>query len=179
MRGLFVGSVSADEMEGLVKPTARTVRVVFGVTLLWICLLQYAVFALGRAEPYPALVLPGFPARCPGCLLETGVPRTEEPTLLVRFADGDTEEIPPAAILPPGPSVRLLAFTDAFKDDSKVAANPNAVAWLQRRVEQRFPTEAVTGLDIVWREATYEAASKASVKYAPLYTVHVDFGGGR
>jgi hypothetical protein len=179
MRGLFVGSVSADEMEGLVKPTARTVRVVFGVTLLWICLLQYAVFALGRAEPYPALVLPGFPARCPGCLLETGVPRTEEPALLVRFADGHTEKIPPAAILPPGPSVRLLAFTDAFKDDSKVAADPAAVAWLQRRVEQRFPTEPVTGLDIVWREATYEAASKASVKYAPLYTVHVDFGGGR
>ena len=161
------------------KPTARTVRVIFGATLLWICVLQYVVLAIGRAEPYPALVLPGFPARCPGCLLETGVPKTEEPTLLVRFADGHTEEIPPEAILPPGPSVRLLAFTNAFKDDTKVAAHPESVAWLQRRVSQRFPTEAVTALDIVWRSATYEGASKALVKYMPLYTVHVDFGGAK
>ena len=161
------------------KPTARTVRVIFGATLLWICVLQYVVLAVVRAEPYPALVLPGFPARCPGCLLETGLPRTAEPTLLVRFADGHAEEIPPQAILPSGPSVRLLAFTDAFKDDSKVAANPGAVAWLQGRVSQRFPTETVTGLDIVWRSATYESASRASVKYVPLYTVHVVFGGGK
>lgn len=154
-------------------------RIIFGATLLWICVLQYALFAIGRAEPYPALVLPGFPAHCPGCLLETGVPKTKEPTLLVRFADGRTDEVPPETILPPGPSVRLLAFTNAFKDDQKIASNPEVVTWLRSRIAQRFPDAAITGLDIIWRSATYQAASASAVRYAPLYTVHVDFGNAK
>jgi hypothetical protein len=157
-----------------VKPTAkRTVRIIFGLTVLWIALLQYTLFAFG-GEPYPALVLPGFPAECSGCLLETGVPTAKEPMLLVRFADGHTQQVPLETVLPPGPSVRLLAFTTAFEDPN-LKSKPAVVSWLRSKIAQRFPNAPATGLDVVWRKATYDAANAAAVQYAPLYTIHVDF----
>jgi hypothetical protein len=157
-------------------PTSkRTVRVVFGVTLLWIALLQYVFLGLARAEPYPALILPGFPAGCPGCLLETGVPATKYPELRVRFADGRTQQVPIASVLPPGPSVRLMAFSAAFKDAS-LKSDPDVVAWLQSRIAGQFPNENVAGLEIIWQSATYKAANRASIEYVPLYTIDFDFG---
>lgn len=156
------------------QTSKRTVRIVFAATFLWIAVLQYTLFAIDRMEPYPALVLPGFPAHCPGCLLETGVPATQEPELLVRFADGTTQRIPQDVVLPPGPSVRLIAFTTAYKNEG-FASNPEAVAWLKSRVAERFPGRAVSGLDIVWRKATYKAADESAIVYEPSSTIHVDF----
>lgn len=156
------------------RTSKRTVRLVFGATLLWIMLVQYALFAFG-AEPYPALVLPGFPDRCSGCLLETGVPSAREPSLLVRFADGQTQPVPMETVLPAGPSVRLMAFTAAFGDET-VNANPAVITWLRSRLAQRFPHQSIAGLDIVWRKATYHAANSAATEYAPDYTIHVDLG---
>jgi hypothetical protein len=162
-----------------VKPTKkRTIRIVFAATFLWIAVLQYALFAINRMEPYPALVLPGFPAQCPGCLLETGVPATQEPSLVVRFADGRTQQVPLETVLPPGPSVRLIAFSTAFKDKD-FTSNPDAVTYLKQRIAERFPDDAVAGLDIVWRKATYRAADRSSIEYEPSYTIHVDFGSTR
>jgi hypothetical protein len=149
--------------------------VVFALTFVWIALLQYALFAIDRMEPYPALVLPGFPAHCPGCLLETGVPTTQEPELLVRFAGGGTQQLPIRKLLPPGPSVSLMAFSSAFKNDD-FTSNPEAVAWLKSRVTKQFPGEAITALDIVWRKATYRSTQKSSIEYEPTSTIHVDFG---
>lgn len=157
------------------EPTPnRTVRLVFGVTLLSIALLQYIFLAVARAEPYPALILPGFPAACPGCLLETGQPASKEPELRLRLADGHIRQIPMEIILPPGPSVRLMAFSAAFKDDN-LKSDPAVVAWLESRVAERFPDDDVVGLDIVWRSATYRAASLSSIDYVPMYTIHIDF----
>ncbi|WP_286149479.1 hypothetical protein [Mycobacterium sp. IS-1496] len=150
----------------------------FAATFVWIALLQYALFAIDRMEPYPALVLPGFPAHCPGCLLETGEPATQEPELLVRFANGTTQRVPTEAVLPPGPSVRLIAFTSAYKTDS-FTSDPEAVAWLKTRITERFPGQAVSGLDIVWRKATYKAADESATEYEPARTIHVDFGNAR
>jgi hypothetical protein len=161
-------------VEEPVKPTAKsTVRVVFVVTLLWITLLQYTLFAFGE-EPYPALVLPSFPAVCAGCLLETGVPAAKEPALLVRFTGGRTQQIPLGTILPPGPSVRLMAFTAAFKDGT-INSNPEALTWLQSQIAERFPNESIAGLDIVWRKATYLKANASATQYMPMYTVHINF----
>jgi hypothetical protein len=78
-------------------------------------------------------------------------------------------------VLPPGPSVRLIAFSTAFTDGS-FASNPDARAWLRSRIDQRFPGQSVSGLDIVWRTATYPAADASSVLYGPAKTVHVDLG---
>ncbi|MCV7207772.1 hypothetical protein [Mycolicibacterium canariasense] len=153
----------------------RTVRIVFGATVLWIVVLQYIPFAVWRAEPYPALVLPGFPAQCAGCLLETGVPRTKEPAVVARFTDGAPRRVPLDSLLPAGPSVRLMVFTAAFSDGS-VATDPDAVAWLRSRTAQLFPGYQPTGLDIVWRTATYRAADASAVEYQPLRTIHIDFG---
>jgi hypothetical protein len=158
--------------------TRRNVRWVFAATFLWIALLQYVWLGVERAEPYPALILPGFPAHCPGCLLETGQPSTKEPELIVRFADGRTQRVPMETVLPPGPSVRLIAFSAAFTDGS-FASNPDARAWLRSRIDQRFPGQPVSGLDIVWRTATYPAADASSVEYGPSKTVHVDLGSGQ
>lgn len=152
----------------------RTVRLVFAVTVLWIALLQYIFLAVARAEPYPALILPGFPASCAGCLLETGQPAANEPELQLRLADGRTQQIPMETILPPGPSVRLMAFSAAFKDDS-LKSDPEVIAWLESRVAEQYPDRAIVGLDIVWRSATYRAASAESIDYAPMYTIHIDF----
>lgn len=158
-----------------VEPSSkRTVRLVFGVTALWIALLQYIFLAVARAEPYPALILPGFPASCAGCLLETGEPASKEPDLLLRLADGRRQQIPMETILPPGPSVRLMAFSAAFEDDS-LKSDPAVIAWLESRVAERYPGRAIVGLDIVWRSATYGAASAESIDYAPMYTIHLDF----
>jgi len=151
------------------------VRVIFGVTFLWIALLQYVLLAIGRAEPYPALILPGFPAVCPGCLLETGVPKAKEPSLSVRFADGRVQDAPIDTILPPGPSVPFIAFSTAYDNDA-FRTNPEAVAWLRSKIMQRFPGQAVAGLDIVWQTATYPSASSSTTEYAPLRTVSIDFG---
>lgn len=159
----------------MTRPSKRTIRVIFALTFAWIAVLQYALFAIDRMEPYPALVLPGFPAHCPGCLLETGVPATNEPALLVRFADGRTQQIPVQAVLPPGPSVNLIAFSAGFKDGS-FTSNPAAVAWLKSRVTRLFPHDVVSGLDIVWRKARYESAEPPVVEYEPTSTIHVDFG---
>lgn len=79
------------------------------------------------------------------------------------------------AILPPGPSVRLMAFSAAFKDDT-LKSDPEIVAWLESRVAEQYPDQAVAGLDIVWRSATYRSASPSSIDYVPMYTIHVDFG---
>lgn len=157
-------------------PEKRTVRIIVGATVLWICVLQYILFAVGRGEPYPALALPGFPARCPGCLLETPDPTAQEPALHARFADGSTRQIAVASVLPPGPSVRLIAFSTAFKDDH-LTSRPNVVDWLRSRVARQFPGEAVTGLDIEWRTARYLGADASKTEYQPSHTIHLDFTG--
>jgi hypothetical protein len=158
-----------------VKQTARRpVRIVFGATMLWIVLLQYIPFAVWRGEPYPALVHPGFPAHCSGCLLQTGVPQTREPALVARFENGATQRVSLDRLLPAGPSVRLMVFTAAFADNS-VATNPDAVAWLRSRTAQLFPDDPPVGLDIVWRTATYHSADASAVEYRPLRTIHVEF----
>ncbi|WP_029105627.1 hypothetical protein [Mycobacterium sp. 360MFTsu5.1] len=153
----------------------RTVRMIFAVTFLWIALLQYVFLGIARGEPYPALILPGFPANCPGCLLETGVPKAKEPGLVVRFADGHAESAPIETILPPGPSVPLIAFSTAYDNDT-FGSDPGAIAWLRSKITARFPGREVVGLDIVWRTAIYEAAEPSRVEYAPLRTVSIDFG---
>lgn len=158
--------------------TRRNVRWVFGATFLWIALLQYVWLGVERAEPYPALILPGFPAHCAGCLLETGQPSTKEPELTVQFADGRAQRVPMDIVLPAGPSVRLIAFATAFTDGS-FASNPDARAWLRSRIDQRFPGRSVSGLDIDWRTATYPAADASSVEYGPPRTIHVDLGSGQ
>lgn len=156
----------------------RAVRIIFGVTLLWITLLQYVLLGIAREEPYPAIILPGFPARCAGCLLETGVPATKFPELRVRFADGRTQQVSIASVLPPGPSVRLMAFSAAFKDES-FKSNPEAVSWLQSRIASQFPDESVAGLEIMWKSATYKAANESAIEYVPLDTIDVDFGDSK
>ncbi len=158
--------------------TKRTVRIVFGATVLWIVVLQYIPFAAWRAEPYPALVLPGFPAQCAGCLLETGIPRANEPAVVVRFSSGAPRRVPLDSLLPAGPSVRLMVFTAAFSDDS-VATVPDAIAWLRARTARLFPGDQPTGVDIVWRTATYRAADASAVEYQPLRTIDVDFGNSK
>ena len=153
----------------------RRVRIVFVVTFLWIALLQYVYLGIARGEPYPALILPGFPANCPGCLLETGVPKAKEPWLIVRFADGHVEPAPIETILPPGPSVPFIAFSTAYDNDA-FRSNPEAVAWLRSKIMERFPDQPVAGLDIVWRTATYRPDKTSGTDYAPLRTVSIDFG---
>jgi hypothetical protein len=161
------------------KPTAkRAVRIVFIITVLWITFLQYVVLVIARAEPYPAVILPGFPANCPGCLMETGLPTTKSPELRVRFADGHTQEVSIRSILPPGPSVSLLAFSAAFADPT-VKSDPETIAWLQSRTERLFPHEDVVGFDILWRSTTYKAADESAVVHVPLYTINVDFGAAK
>lgn len=156
----------------------RRVRTVFAVTFLWIALLQYVFLGMARGEPYPALILPGFPANCPGCLLETGTPRANEPGLIVRFADGHVEPAPIDTILPPGPSVPFIAFSTAYDNDA-FKENPAAVAWLRSKIMKRFPGQDVVGLEIVWRTATYPAAEPSATEYAPLRTVRIDFGNAK
>jgi hypothetical protein len=161
------------------KPTAkRAVRITFIITILWIALLQYVVLVIARAEPYPAVILPGFPASCPGCLMETGLPVTKSPELRARFADGRTQQISIRSILPPGPSVSLLAFSAAFADPT-VKSDPDTIAWLQSRTERLFPDEDVVGFHILWRSTTYKAADESSVEHVPLYTINVDFGDSK
>lgn len=79
------------------------------------------------------------------------------------------------AVLPPGPSVGLMAFSAAFKDES-VKSRPEVAEWLKSRLDERFPGRSVAGLDIVWRSATYHAADAAAVEYRPLYTIGFEFG---
>ncbi len=158
------------------QPTGkRAVRMIFIVTFLWIAILQYVVLVIARAEPYPAIILPGFPAHCPGCLLETGVAATKSPELRVRFGDGHTEKVSVRDILPPGPSVSLMAFSSAFSDDD-VKANPETVAFLKARTERLFPGQALAGLDIVWRSTIYRAPDESDLEHVELYTINVDFG---
>ncbi|MGJ6124594.1 hypothetical protein QN239_18680 [Mycolicibacterium sp. Y3] len=155
--------------------SVRTVRIIFVVTVLWVVMLQYVLFGLWCGEIYPALALPGFPAKCPGCPLETGEPTGKEPTLRVLFADGHTQEVPVQNLMPPGPKVRLMVVFSAFEDDS-VRKDPNAVNWFRSRIAELFPGEPAVGADILWRKATYKAADPSKTEYQPLHTTRIVFG---
>lgn len=159
----------------VVRPTRRAVRVVFVTTLLWIALVQYVPFAVWHHEPYPALFLPGFPAQCPGCPLETGVPTSTVASLVVVFADGHTQGIPVETLLPPGPQVRLMTLFSAF-DDRAGTMNPEAVDWLRSRITDLFPDGDAVEADIVWRKATYRAADPSHTEYAPMHTTRISLG---
>lgn len=158
------------------NPTSpRTVRIIFVAALLWIAVLQYVVFAVCRAEPYPSLALPGFPAECPGCPLESGEPTSKVATLATLFADGHTQEVPLETLMPQGPPVRLAVMYAAF-DHDPVRTNPEAVTWLQTRVDQLFPLDPPVGVDILWRTATYPAADESRTRYEPMRMTHIAFG---
>ncbi|MBI3227376.1 MAG: hypothetical protein HYZ39_20215 [Mycolicibacterium cosmeticum] len=158
------------------KPTSpRTVRIIFAAALLWTVVLQYVLFAVCRAELYPAVALPGFPAECPGCPLESGQPTTKVTTLSALFADGHTQQVPLTTLMPPGPPVRLAVIYAAFEHDP-VRTNPDAVKWLHARVDQLFPHDPPVEVDVVWRTATYPAADESRTRYEPLRTTHIAFG---
>lgn len=153
----------------------RTVRIIFVAALLWIVVLQYVLFAVFRAELYPAVALPGFPAQCPGCPLESGQPTTKVTTLSALFSDGHTQLVPLTTLMPPGPPVRLAVVYAAFEHDP-VRTDPEAVKWLQTRVDQLFPDDPPVGVDVVWRTATYPAADESRTHYEPLRMTHIAFG---
>lgn len=157
------------------RTSQRRIRLVFAATALLITFVQYGVLALTHTEPYPAVILPGFPAKCPGCPLEAGAPTIEEPLLTAQFAGGDRQQLPFTAIVPRGPSLNLAVFTAAFKEDA-FTHNAAAVNWLKARIAGRFPGRTPTGLDITWGKATYFAADPSAKRYTPERTIHVDFG---
>jgi hypothetical protein len=140
----------------------RAARVAFAIALVVVAVGTPLSWWQGH-EPYPALVMPGFP------LYKGAVVRTE-PQATVHFADGQTAPVSLAELLPPTPLEATSLVTTAFKND-EWTHDPDALAWLNSQLRQHFPGREPTAMDITWQRVTYDSLAP---KHDPIQSVHVD-----
>jgi hypothetical protein len=69
----------------------------------------------------------------------------------------------------------LSIFKNVFPVD-RSAINPETLAWLKSNIIRRFPQGEPSGVDIVWRKASYDVAHPGDVRFTTVRTVHLDFG---
>ena len=145
------------------------IRLLFAGTLALFAL--QLVLITNKTEPYPALTMPAFT----GHPLEGNVVVVEKPEFRVQFAGGQAEVVPYDRLLPETPLDALPIFKNAFPF-YQFAIDDDTLAWLKSRIATRFPGKTATGVDIVWRKASYSLGKPSEVTYTTVRTVHLDFG---
>lgn len=136
-------------------PARRRVRrLVIG--LLVLLPLQYAVVGLvgvRDAEPWPALVLPGFKR-----VMDDGQRHTVRHVAChVRFEDGTATDVPAATLLDALPRSYHAAFFRTYAAPG-TDPPPALVAWLRDQLDGLYPDRTATQLGLIWEELVYEFA---------------------
>jgi hypothetical protein len=149
--------------------SAVAIRLLFAATIAWFP--AQMLFTVEKTEPYPALTMPAFP----GQPLKGNMLVLEKPVFRVQFAGRESEVVPYQTLLPKSPVDNLSIFKNAFPVDGP-ANDPGTLAWLESNVIRQFPGRHPSGVDIVWRRATYHLDDPDNVKYSTVRTLHVDFG---
>jgi hypothetical protein len=92
----------------------------------------------------------------------------------VHFSDGREEVVNFEQLLPETGVGRTFVFRTAFGND-KFLIQPETVDWLRYRLEQLFPNEDISGIDIRWSDAEYDIDNDRPVRYIPDSQIHVHF----
>jgi hypothetical protein len=147
------------------------VRALFAVTAIVFPVQVY--LAMRAAEPYPAMMLPGFPGNpAHGDVLEV-----EKPVFRVQFSDGQAELVPFDSVLPGSPLDPLPIFKNAFPfNDFHV--EPDTLAWLKAILAARYPGRTVSGVDVIWRKVILRPDETKPPTYDTVRTVHLDLQRG-
>jgi hypothetical protein len=127
-----------------------------------------------KTEPYPALTMPAFT----GHPVEGNLVVVEKPEFRVQFVGEPPEVVPYDTVLPETPLDALPIFKNAFPF-YQFAIDDETLAWLESNIATRFPGNTPTGVDVVWRKATYRLDNPSDVTYTTVRTVHLDFGRHR
>jgi hypothetical protein len=144
------------------------IRLVFAGTVAMFAVQLFLI--AGKIEPYPALTMPAFN----GHPLEANVVVVEKPEFRVQFADAQAEVVRYDDLLPPTPLDGLPIFKNAFPF-YEFAIDQDTLAWLQSNIARRFPGKTPSGVDVIWRKASYDLDHPDDVTYTTVRTVHLDF----
>lgn len=144
------------------------IRVLFAGTA---AVFAVQLFLMAKAiEPYPALTMPAFY----GHPLDANVVVVEKPEFRVQFADAQSEVIRYDDLLPKTPLDALPIFKNAFPF-YEFAIDHDTLAWLHSNIARRFPGKTSSGVDVIWRKASYDLDHPDDVTYTTVRTVHLDF----
>jgi hypothetical protein len=144
------------------------IRVLFAGTA---AVFAVQLFLMAKSiEPYPALIMPAFY----GHPVAANVVVVEKPEFRVQFADAQAEVVPYNELLPQTPLDALPIFKNAFPF-YEFAIDQDTLAWLQSNIARRFPGKTPSGVDVIWRKASYDLDHPDEVNYTTVRTVHLDF----
>ena len=105
----------------------------------------------GHAEPYPALMMPGFPGTRTAPDGSIGIRSIE---LAARFRDGTASALTIRTLFDPMPSATMMTVAEGGLRCSAPAA-PATTEWLRRRLDALYPVGRATGLEVRWFNDSY------------------------
>jgi hypothetical protein len=114
-------------------------------------LAQDAFMRAGHAEPYPALMMPGFPGTRTAPDGSIAVRSIE---LAVRFRDGTGSPMTMRTLFDPMPSATMMTVAERGLRCSAPAALATT-EWLRRRLDALYPVGRAAGLDVRWFNDSY------------------------
>jgi hypothetical protein len=158
----------------MARRTQQSIRVLLGLVLVGF-VIQLAVTVLWR-EPYPGLFQPSFGS---GQVRDDGTTIVREPIVTVTYADGGTATFTHRQVMAESKSLQLTVFRSAFGADSPRRADPETIAWLQRRLSVlaggREPEQAV----LVYMAVAYDVSGQRPPEARTTDRTVISFGGDR
>jgi hypothetical protein len=152
---------------------SRLVRGIFVLVLTGFAF-QVTVDEIWR-EPYPGLFQPAFGGIGP----VAGTVDSDEPTVTVTYADGESATFTHLEVMAQAKSSPTRVFSTAFRPESPRRDLPETVEWLEKRVSDlgggREPVSAV----ISWRTAHYDLHDDGPPRFTVGDRTVVPFGGGQ
>jgi hypothetical protein len=166
------------------KLTATRVRLLFAALILWQPF-QYFITAK-YGEPYPALILPPFSGtmqdqdgnirfrnvNCKVTFQDGGVGWTSAYALLAQAPSSQHGAIMNHMFGPPDPeahesgsSLKARLFPGraiSHLRQSQKKLDPQTEEWLQRRMQELYPSRTVTAVAFVWYDDTFRITGSAS-----------------
>ena len=152
----------------------QSVRALFGLVLVGF-VVQLAVTALWR-EPYPGLFQPSFGS---GQVSDDGTTIVQEPIVTVTYADGGTTTFTHRQVMAQSKSLQLTVFRSAFGPHSPRRADPETVAWLERRLSDLAGGRAPERASLVYNAVAYDVWGQRPPQATSTDRTVISFGGDR
>ena len=135
------------------EPAGRTrarQAIVFAVPFL-VVLAQGIYIGAGHREPYPALMMPGFPGTRTG---PDGAIDIAVVEIAVHFGDGTTAPVEGRDLLAPLPGGAAMVLQERLLQCPMLAV-PESTTWLKRRLAALHPGAPATSVGIRWYTDKY------------------------
>jgi hypothetical protein len=135
-------------------------------------LAQDAVMRAGHAEPYPALMMPGFPGTRTAPDGSIAVRSIE---LAVRFRDRTVSLLAMRTLFDPMPSATMMTVAEWGLRCSGPAALATT-EWLRRRLDVLYPVGRAAAVDVRWFNDSYRVDGGAlrRVTHVPSENCTID-----